>query len=156
MEYLYKSPIGFILLKGNDEYLSNLDFISDADALAYLNNDKPSGELLNAVIQLDEYFKSERKSFDLNLKTEGTPFREKVWEALRKIPYGETISYKQLAVAIGNQKAVRAVGGANHHNKISIIIPCHRVIGAGGKLVGYGGELWRKEWLLNHEKASMI
>jgi methylated-DNA-[protein]-cysteine S-methyltransferase len=101
---------------------------------------------------LDEYFKGKRQNFSLELQLEGTDFQKKVWEQLQKIPYGETASYKDVAVAIGNEKAVRAVGGANGMNNIAIIIPCHRVIGADGNLVGFGGGLWRKVWLLNHEK----
>lgn len=102
--------------------------------------------------QLSEYFGGERKSFDLPLAPEGTAFRKKVWNALTEIPYGETITYGELACRAGNPKAVRAVGGANHHNPIPIIIPCHRVIGADGTLTGYGGGLELKEKLLTLER----
>lgn len=102
--------------------------------------------------QLSEYFGGERKSFDLPLTPEGTAFRKKVWNTLTKIPYGETITYGELACRAGNPKAVRAVGGANHHNPIPIIIPCHRVIGADGTLTGYGGGLELKEKLLTLER----
>lgn len=103
--------------------------------------------------QLAEYFKNKRKEFDLPLVTPGTEFQNGVWNVLRGIPYGETISYKKEAILLGNPKAVRAVANANGMNRISIVIPCHRVIGDNGKLVGYGGGLWRKEWLLKHEGA---
>ena len=103
--------------------------------------------------QLDQYFKGRLKSFDLELKTGGTPFQQQVWEALAKIPYGSTISYGDLAVQIGNPKAVRAVGLANGRNPIPIIIPCHRVIGKNGSLTGFGGGLDVKRFLLELEQG---
>ena len=108
--------------------------------------------LQEAVRQLTAYFDGTLKAFDLPLRLKGTAFRMKCWEALCTIPYGETISYGKQARRIGNPKAVRAVGGANHHNPISIIVPCHRVIGADGSLTGYGGGVEVKEWLLAHER----
>lgn len=102
--------------------------------------------------ELDEYFAGDRKQFDVPLTfIGGTPFQRKVWHALRNIPYGEVRSYKDIASAIGTPKAVRAVGGANNKNPISIIVPCHRVIGSNGALVGYGGGLEKKEYLLKLE-----
>ena len=101
--------------------------------------------------ELAEYFAGELKDFTVPVRARGTPFREKVWAELRKIPYGKTVSYKDVAVGIGNEKAVRAVGGANHHNPVSIIIPCHRVLGADGSLTGYGGGMEVKQWLLDLE-----
>ncbi len=101
--------------------------------------------------QMHEYLRGERKEFELPLAPQGTPFQLSVWNALQQIPYGETRSYKDIACAIGNPKAVRAVGGANHHNPISFIIPCHRVIGADGSMVGYGGGLGLKKTLLDLE-----
>ncbi len=106
----------------------------------------------DAVNQMEEYFAGKRTVFDVALHTPGTAFQQNVWRALRDIPYGEIRSYKDLATAIGDPKAVRAVGTANGMNRIAIMIPCHRVIGADGKLTGYGGGLWRKDWLLKHEK----
>ena len=99
--------------------------------------------------------KKKRKNFDLPLLKEGTPFQISVWNALEKIPYGETRSYKDIAIAIDNPKAVRAVGMANNRNKIAIFIPCHRVIGADGKLVGYGGGLHIKQFLLELEEVQI-
>ena len=108
--------------------------------------------LKEAVAQLKEYFDGTRREFDLPLALEGTAFQRAVWEALLTIPYGETRSYGQIAQSIGNPKACRAVGMANNRNPIAIIVPCHRVIGANGKLVGYGGGLDIKERLLALEK----
>ncbi len=105
--------------------------------------------------QLAEYFEGKRKNFDVPLIIFGTDFQKKVWDALTKIPFGTTWSYKMQAESIGHLKAVRAVGSANGHNRLAIIIPCHRVIGENGKLTGYGGGLWRKQWLLNHELNNL-
>ncbi|MEE8416616.1 MAG: methylated-DNA--[protein]-cysteine S-methyltransferase [Desulfobacterales bacterium] len=103
--------------------------------------------------QIDEYFKGKRKEFLLNLEPLGTNFQKRVWQQLRKISFGETVSYGDIANAIDNPNACRAVGNANRINPICIIIPCHRVIGSDGSLTGYGGGLWRKEWLLEHESG---
>ncbi len=105
--------------------------------------------------QLDEYFAGKRNDFDVPLDIEGTEFQKKVWKALQTIPAGKTRSYTQQADFIGNPKAIRAVAKANGDNRISIIIPCHRVIGKDGKLVGYGGGLWRKQYLLDLEKRIL-
>ncbi|NLK00335.1 MAG: methylated-DNA--[protein]-cysteine S-methyltransferase [Clostridia bacterium] len=109
--------------------------------------------LQRAAQQLDEYFNGKRKNFDLPLAPQGTEFQKKVWGALLEIPYGETRSYKDIAIQIENPKAFRAVGMANNRNPISIIIPCHRVVGHNGRLVGYGGGLPMKEYLLDLEKG---
>ena len=108
-----------------------------------------------AYRQLSEYLKGERKGFDLPLLIKGTTFQQQVWKALLEIPYGETRSYKQIAVAIGNPKAVRAVGMANNRNPLLIVVPCHRVIGANGMLVGYGAGIEKKEFLLRLEKSLL-
>lgn len=121
-------------------------------------NGIPEGEnkqtrlLVQAAGQLDEYFTGKRKEFDLPLAAKGTLFQKKVWNTLCTIPYGETRSYKDIAIQIGNAKACRAVGMANHNNPIGIIVPCHRVVGADGKLVGYAGGLDRKQFLLELER----
>jgi methylated-DNA-[protein]-cysteine S-methyltransferase len=104
--------------------------------------------------QLDAYFAGELGAFDLDVDPQGTPFQRRVWDELRRIPFGETISYSELARRLGDPKLVRAVGVANGRNPISIVIPCHRVIGADGSLVGYGGGLERKRWLLEHEAVA--
>ncbi len=108
--------------------------------------------LFDTVRQMEEYFEGRRTTFDVPLHAPGTPFQQRVWAALREIPYGEIRSYGEIAAAVGEPKAVRAVGTANGMNRIAVMIPCHRVIGADGKLTGYGGGLWRKDWLLNHER----
>ena len=108
--------------------------------------------ILQCKMQLDEYFRGERKTFDLPLAPKGTDFQKKVWNVLQKIPYGETRTYGEIAAAVGNPKAARAVGMANNKNPIGIIIPCHRVVGANGKLVGYAGGMDKKEWLLQLER----
>ena len=140
---------GFIEIEGTEKAITKVNF-SDKKKIKSEPNLPPI--LKKCLKQLDEYFKGKRQNFSLELHLEGTDFQKKVWEQLQRIPYGETASYKDVAVAIGNEKAVRAVGGANGMNNIAIIIPCHRVIGADGNLVGFGGGLWRKVWLLNHEK----
>ncbi len=106
--------------------------------------------------ELKEYFDGERREFSIPLSITGTEFQKKVWDVLMNIPYGETRSYMAQAVALGNPKAVRAVAGANGKNAIGIIIPCHRVIGSDGKLVGYGGGLWRKKFLLELESGQNL
>lgn len=142
----YKSPIGNLRIVVDENSLVALDFNEDekkqSDEQRYIKEVKK---------QIDEYFKGTRELFDLNIKINGTDFQNKVWNELTKIPYGETISYKELAARIGNDKACRAVGNANNKNKISIVIPCHRVVGSNKKLVGYAGGLEKKEWLINHE-----
>lgn len=108
--------------------------------------------ILQCKTQLDAYFLGERQAFDLPLAPEGTTFQQKVWQALTEIPYGETRTYGEIAAVVGNPKAARAVGMANNRNPIGIIIPCHRVVGANGRLVGYAGGMEKKEWLLQLEK----
>lgn len=147
----YSSPIGVIEVKGSLQGITSLYFVEED----IISSNIPEC-LKECINQLDEYFKGIRKDFTVKLQIDGTEFRKSVWNKLLDIPYGETCSYMDIAIAIGNKKAVRAVGGANHNNKISIIIPCHRVIGSTGNLTGYGGGLWRKEWLLNHEKKFKI
>ncbi len=137
----------------DDSHITDLTWESDFENLKKENDFQIcETELIKqAKKQLFEYFERKRKIFDLPLLKEGTPFQISVWNALEKIPYGETRSYKDIAIAIDNQKAVRAVGMANNRNKIAIFIPCHRVIGADGKLVGYSGGLHIKRFLLELE-----
>ena len=145
----YDSKVGILEIEGTEKAITKVNF-SDKKKI---KSDSDLPRILKKCLkQLDEYFKGKRQNFSLELQLEGTDFQKKVWEQLQRIPYGETASYKDVAVAIENEKAVRAVGGANGMNNIAIIIPCHRVIGADGNLVGFGGGLWRKVWLLNHEK----
>lgn len=144
----YSSPIGLIEITGTSKEILSLYFVDKSNAGAATN----SKELNSCVKQLDEYFAGKRKDFDLNVKLNGTQFQSNVWKALKKIPFGQTKSYQDIAKSIDNIKAVRAVGNANNRNKISIVVPCHRVVGKNGSLVGYAGGLERKQWLLNHEK----
>ena len=109
--------------------------------------------LRRAARELEEYFAGERRDFTLPLAPAGTPFQQRVWRALEAIPYGETRTYAQIAAAVGNPRAVRAVGGANHRNPLPVVIPCHRVIGADGSLTGYAGGLERKTLLLGLERT---
>lgn len=149
---LVESPIGLYLVGANEEKITSVDRVNPDEPLPTLTE---TPLLLTAKKQLTEYFAGTRHDFLLPLETNGTPFQEAVWQALRRIPYGETVSYKEIAMAIGNPKAVRAVGGANNRNPIGIIIPCHRVIGITGKLVGYAGGMDVKQYLLKHEQDNL-
>lgn len=142
----YDSPVGILEICTTENELISVLYVEEAKE----SSERP--EILQEVIkQLDEYFNGDRKNFDIKFKLQGTEFQKKVWTALTDIPYGETVSYKNIATKIGNEKAVRAVGSANGKNIINIIVPCHRVIGANKSLTGYGGGLHRKSWLLKHE-----
>ncbi|MGE7923683.1 methylated-DNA--[protein]-cysteine S-methyltransferase [Viridibacillus arvi] len=149
----YESPIGVLEIIGTDKAISSIMF-SEKDRAVNNKQDKTPIVLENCYEQLDEYFKGDRREFTFPIKYEGTNFQKTVWNALTSIPYGKTVSYTDIAVLIGNEKAIRAVGNANGKNKMSIVIPCHRIIGSNGKLTGYAGGLWRKEWLLQHEKTN--
>ncbi|WP_238918374.1 methylated-DNA--[protein]-cysteine S-methyltransferase [Clostridium sp. YIM B02555] len=153
--FYYESKIGRIKMEESGIAVTKLDFVSNDDKENIIEGSKTE-LLIEIVKQLDEYFDGTRKVFDLPIEPEGTEFQKKVWKALIEIPYGETKSYGQIAKIIGNDKAARAVGMANNKNPIAIIIPCHRVIGANGKLVGYAGGLELKEKLLELEKRSII
>ncbi|HEU4887505.1 MAG TPA: methylated-DNA--[protein]-cysteine S-methyltransferase [Thermoanaerobaculia bacterium] len=135
--------------------------VDDAGRLVELGFREPllkeSGPLPDRVVrQINEYFAGKRQAFELELAPRGTAFQLAVWNALREIPYGDTISYAELARRIGKPAAVRAVGAANGANPIPVIIPCHRVIGSNGSLTGYGGGIERKQWLLAHEGRRLF
>jgi methylated-DNA-[protein]-cysteine S-methyltransferase len=148
------SPYGDIALTANNEGLTALSFQQGSSPLIIDDSYIESAEKFIAVCkQLDEYFAGERTVFNLPLAPQGTPFQQKVWQALAMIKQGDTQSYLWIAKKINNEKAVRAVGAANGKNPIALIIPCHRVIGANGKLTGYAGGLGLKAKLLMHEKA---
>ena len=144
----YRSPIGVIEVAGTERGILSLDFEDSAKAHAGL----AAPILAECLKQIDEYFRGRRKVFSLVLDLRGTDFQKAVWQELLKVPFGTTTTYGAIARARKNGQAMRAVGGANHRNPVSIIVPCHRVIGADGSLTGYGGGLWRKEWLLAHER----
>lgn len=142
----YDSPVGILELSATDKGLSGLYFVEEKS-----DNENMNEILKNTIKQLDEYFNEGRKKFDLPIDVEGTEFQQRVWGELVKIPFGITKTYMDVAKSLGDRNSLRAVGLANGKNKISIIIPCHRVIGTDGKLTGFGGGLWRKKWLLDHE-----
>ena len=144
----HHSEIGFFEVVGNKQGILTIAFGSD-EFESDRNLPAPIAECLR---QLDEYFKGRRKKFNIPLLLEGTDFQKAVWRQLQKIPFAQTASYGDVARAVGSPRAFRAVGNANNKNPIPLIIPCHRVIGSDGKLVGFGGGIWRKEWLLDHEK----
>lgn len=148
----FLSPVGYLRLEADNDGLQSLLLNSPpADELAVIPPSHPV--LVLAHQQLQEYFSGSRHDFTVPLSMNGTEFQLAAWLALQTIPYGKTVSYKAIAEQIGRPKAMRAVGMANNRNPIAIIVPCHRVIGANGQLVGYGGGLDMKQWLLEHEKT---
>ena len=149
---LHPTPIGTVGIVENGRAITDILFEEQLPGHAVRHT---TLLLERAAKQLDEYFAGKRTSFDLPLEPEGTPYRKKIWQVLTEIPYGQTMTYGEIARRTGNPQASRAVGGANHHNPIPIVIPCHRVIGAGGKLTGYAGGLPRKEFLLALERNRL-
>ena len=149
------SPLGEIRLAGDNDALAELYLPTHSDEDLLDGERRTTPVLARAAAQLAEYFAGERTVFDLPLAPRGTAFQRLVWDHLLAIPHGETRSYGELARAIGRPAASRAVGAANGRNPISIIIPCHRVIGANGTLTGYGGGMAAKQWLLDHERRQL-
>lgn len=147
--YCYDTPIGYLTIEDNGRAVTKIQYVKTE------NTQAESVLSQMAYGQLTEYFQGKRKEFDLPLQPEGTEFQKQVWAQLQKIPYGTTCSYKDIAVGIGNEKAFRAVGGANNKNPIMIIVPCHRVIGVSGKLIGYACGLPVKKSLLELESRIM-
>ena len=167
----YDSPIGPIAIQATDTAVSRVEFAGEQTG----ENEEERGERINSHssssmqsgahplldevrCQLAAYFAGDLRCFDLPLALDGTPFQRQVWQQLLSVDYGHTASYQDIAHAIDNPKAVRAVGAANGRNPVAIIVPCHRIIGSGArpKLTGYGGGLWRKEWLLRHEGVLLV
>ena len=149
-QYSYETKLGSVTIVEEDGALLVITTHRTYEGI------KQETPLINeAYRQLSEYLLGERKRFDLPLNPQGTVFQQQVWKALCDIPYGETRSYKQIAEAIGNPKAVRAVGMANNRNPLLIVVPCHRVVGANGKLVGYAAGIEKKEFLLKLEKSLL-
>ncbi|NWK81874.1 methylated-DNA--[protein]-cysteine S-methyltransferase [Acinetobacter sp. SwsAc4] len=157
--YMYMdSPVGALKLVAHDHALVAVMWDNEDHKrvrLAELIQDHQHPMLLRVKKQLEQYFAGQRQQFDLPLDFQGTDFQQQVWQTLLTIPYGETRSYKEIAVQIGNEKAVRAVGAANGKNPISIIAPCHRVIGSSGALVGFAGGLDKKQILLSLEQSQI-
>jgi len=145
----FESPVGFLILKSDGQAITSISF-SEID----LQEQNSCAVLETCKEQLDGYFSGKSLAFDLPLSPEGTEFQQKVWTELMKIPYGETITYMEMAIRLGDPKCIRAAGTANGKNPIAIIIPCHRVIGAGNKLTGYAGGIWRKKILLELEMKN--
>lgn len=156
MRYRYiDSPIGQLLLAGEGDAIEMIGFPEGKGIVTPQEDWVHAAKIYeDAERQLQEYFDGERQEFDLDLKPSGTPFQLSVLEALQKIPFGHTATYRDIAAAIGKPKAVRAVGAANGRNPLPIVIPCHRVIGADGSLTGFGGGLPAKSFLLNLESAG--
>lgn len=146
----YHSPVGVLKIAGTTDYISEVSFHDATQKQPGSKKEMPP-LLIQCVEQLIQYFNGERRVFDFPINQPGTAFQQETWNWLMTIPYGKTISYLQLAIKTGDPKATRAVASANGKNNIAIVVPCHRVIGANKELIGYGGGLWRKKWLLEHE-----
>jgi methylated-DNA-[protein]-cysteine S-methyltransferase len=146
----YHSPVGLLKISGTEDYISEVSFHDNSEKSEGTKKHLPP-MLIQCIEQLIQYFNGQRRVFELPINQPGTPFQQTVWNELAVIPFGKTISYIQLAIKTGDPKATRAVASANGKNNVAIIIPCHRVIGADKTLIGYGGGLWRKKWLLEHE-----
>ena len=147
----FQTPLGIVAIEGDSSGVSKIT-IAKGDVES--SKEIPE-ELKEAAVQLQAYFNGELQEFSIPLNPAGTDFQKKVWQALLEIPFGTTCSYLQLAEKLGNVKAIRAVAAANGKNPLWVVIPCHRVIGSNGSLTGYAGGLWRKKWLLDHEKPPI-
>jgi methylated-DNA-[protein]-cysteine S-methyltransferase len=150
----YQSPVGRLEISANQQAIVSIHF---ADAQKKPGPGKPPtpescAPIEQCIQELTEYFSGDRRIFTVPFKLEGTEFQQRAWQALTTIPYGQTITYGQQAVRLNNPKAARAVGLCNGNNPIVLIVPCHRVIGSNGSLTGFGGDLWVKRWLLDHEQ----
>jgi len=165
VEVVYPSPLGDIMIKVSKKGISGLIFADEQPSARpivrevydeKIEVDGPELSVLAAqwLPQLDQYFRRERSIFELPLDLHGTEFQLSVWNELLNIPFGRTITYKELTLRLGDIKAIRAVAAANGANPVSIIVPCHRVIGSDGSLTGYAGGLWRKQWLLEFERGE--
>jgi methylated-DNA-[protein]-cysteine S-methyltransferase len=151
-ETTYMSPVGPLHLVADDAALLQLNF---AETAGDRHDEDTSPVLAATCAQLDEYFAGTRTTFDIPLRLQGSPWEQRVWEALLTIDYGETTSYGEIAAQVGAPGSARAVGAANGRNPVAIVVPCHRVIGASGKLTGYGGGLERKSTLLDLERGAL-
>ena len=146
----YESPIGLLKIGGTEQFIGELTFVDNQDQLTY-GVPGVTEVMHECTEQLIEYFHGSRQKFDVPVNQEGTEFQIRVWKELLEIPYGKTISYMDMAKRLGDPKVIRAAAAANGKNPITIIVPCHRVIGSDRSLVGYSGGMWRKKWLLQHE-----
>lgn len=146
----YQSPIGLLKIISTENYICEVSF-HDKTTKTTAKKKHLTPLLIQSIEQLIQYFNGERRQFDFPIHQPGTDFQQAVWNELLTIPFAKTISYLELARRIGDTKATRAVANANGKNNLAIIVPCHRVIGSNRDLIGYGGGLWRKKWLLEHE-----
>lgn len=150
METAYiETPLGTARIKGDNAGVSEISILTEGDI-----SKKIPAVLKESIEQLHEYFAGKRTDFDFKTNPKGTDFQQKVWQELLKIPFGKTVSYMDITKKLGDVKAIRAVASANGKNPLWIVVPCHRVIGTDGSLTGYAGGLWRKKWLLEHERPS--
>ena len=145
-----KTPLGTAKIVGNKDGIVEISVLDDE----HPTTENPEEPLKSCMMELEEYFKGQRKTFSVKLNPAGTDFQKRVWAELLHIPFGKRTSYMKQTLRLGNEKAIRAVASANGKNPICIIIPCHRVVGSDGSLTGYAGGLWRKKWLLEHESPS--
>lgn len=151
MTTVFNSPLGVVRIWGDD---AGVSIISCTDVPANQDGSAQMPEPVRlAVEQLQEYFAGIRQAFDFPINPAGTAFQQTVWQALCDVPFGTTLSYLALTRRIGDEKAIRAVAAANGRNPLWIVVPCHRIIGSDGSLTGYAGGLWRKQWLLEHERV---
>lgn len=150
--YLH-TPLGLASITGDETGIYAVSCLNEAGP-AETSGTPLTEPIQRCMEQLTDYFEGRRQVFDLPLKPQGTEFQQRVWQALLSVPFGQTLSYLTLARHLGDEKAIRAVGLANGRNPIWILIPCHRIIGSNGELTGYAGGLWRKKWLLEHERGS--
>lgn len=148
---VYYSPIGFVEIRGTQDFINAIIFHDEDPNIPPFVETEENALIKLAHDQLKDYFEKGLRKFTFPVLQEGTHFQQAVWKELIEIPFGKTISYLQLAKQLGDPKKIRAAGSANGKNNIAIVVPCHRVIGSDGNLVGYAGGLWRKEWLLMHE-----
>jgi methylated-DNA-[protein]-cysteine S-methyltransferase len=147
----HRTPVGLARITEDEGFISSISALDEEHEVT-----SPSTLLLQtAITQLDEYFAGSRKTFDIPIKQQGTPFQQQVWEQLLQIKYGSTITYAQQSNQMNSPLAIRAIAAANGKNSLWIVVPCHRVIGSDGSLTGYAGGLWRKQWLLEHEARTL-
>ncbi len=154
-EGFYRSPIGDLKIVANTIGIVSVEFLEEPKPRAILLKTPANRHLKSVLQEFDLYFSGSLTSFKTPLAATGTPFQMSVWDELERLSSGSTIHYGAIAERIGNPKASRAVGLANNRNPLPILVPCHRVVGKNGSLVGYAGNLWRKEWLLKHEGALL-
>lgn len=151
-EYFIDSPLGCLYIDIKNGHIIRLEFRDSKNENVLLTN----GSIHPGINQLYHYFNNELKEFELPVNLEGTAFQKRVWGEIAAIPYGSTQTYGEIASSLGNKNSVRAVGRAVGANPVSVVIPCHRVMGSNGKLTGYSGGLWRKKWLLKHEGITIM